>query len=69
MKKKEVNKLKSGVYWLYWKEGGRSLAAVGITSKGNRWMAPTNWTTVSTERKHWKAVETVKSLIKADLIE
>jgi hypothetical protein len=44
MKKKLFNSLKLGVYRVYWKSGGSSLAAIGQDHAGNRWVAPTNWT-------------------------
>ena len=44
MKKKLFNSLKLGVYRVYWKSGGSSLAAIGQDYAGNRWIAPTNWT-------------------------
>ena len=43
MKKEEVMKLKHGVYKIYWKDGGESLAAVGSLYSGMRWLAPCNW--------------------------
>lgn len=47
MKIEEVDRLPHGVYRLFWKEsqgGGTSLASVGSTYTGRRWMAPVNWT-------------------------
>jgi hypothetical protein len=47
-----------GLYRVQWKEGGESLAAVGMNEKGERWIAPTNWIRagmLSTEG--WGAVE------------
>jgi hypothetical protein len=35
--------LEEGIYRLYWKEGGYSLAAVGFDKVGKVWYAPTNW--------------------------
>lgn len=35
--------LDNGIYRLYWKEGGFSLAAVGRDSAGRVWFAPVNW--------------------------
>jgi len=32
-----------GLYRVYWESGGSSLAAIGFDSKGDRWIAPTNW--------------------------
>ena len=39
--------LKTGLYKIYWSngaEGGISIASLGITREGKRWIAPTNWT-------------------------
>lgn len=44
MKNKKFNKLKLGLYRVYWKSGGTSVAAIGQTSDGTKWVAPTNWT-------------------------
>lgn len=47
MKPRDVEKLVSGLYRLFWAQhagGGYSLAAVGSTYDGTRWYAPTNWT-------------------------
>lgn len=45
---KEFEKIKGfvkiGAYIIYWKEGGSSVAAIGITKSGSPWIAPTNWT-------------------------
>lgn len=44
MKNKEVKKLHSGLYEIYWKdEVGISLAAIGTKEDGTRWIAPCNW--------------------------
>lgn len=32
-----------GLYRIWWRSGGDSLAAVGIASNGDRWIAATNW--------------------------
>lgn len=68
MKKKEVQKLRLGLYRIYWKEGNSSLAAVGNTCEGNRWLAPINWVywenqhscVVQHGRKIWKEVDYVE---------
>lgn len=39
---------RSGLYRVFWKSGGSSLAAIGILSNGDRWIAPTNWVTPGT---------------------
>ena len=55
----------NGIYRLWWKSGGSSLAAVGSLHSGTRWFAPTNWTAsvkmgiVSTE---WRKVERVDQI-------
>tara|TARA_Y100000310_G_C20598360_1_gene771697 strand:+ start:227 stop:601 length:375 start_codon:yes stop_codon:yes gene_type:complete len=33
-----------GLYRIFWKSGGTSLASVGQTHDGTRWFAPCNWT-------------------------
>lgn len=37
-----------GLYRVFWKSGGSSLAAIGTLSNGDRWIAPTNWVTPGT---------------------
>jgi hypothetical protein len=32
------------IYEVFWKEGGSSVASIGYTHDGTRWLAPTNWT-------------------------
>lgn len=61
---------KSGVYRLYWKSGGSSVAAVGMLYDGAKWYAPANWTlgAVDADRAHltgtdWSRIE------RAELIE
>ena len=49
MKQEEVNKIAPGLYEVQWKSGGKSLAAIGITVNGTRWLAPTNWIQVITD--------------------
>lgn len=65
MKEKDVQKLVHGLYRIYWKDGGTSLAAVGSLHSGTRWLAPTNWTCkddgnpTGSGRKTWKSVKSV----------
>ncbi len=47
MTQKEAKLLKHGLYRLYWKTGGASLACVGSLHSGKRWYAPANWTSIS----------------------
>ncbi len=58
MKREKVQKLHHGLYKVWWKSGGSSLAAVGSTITGKRWIAPTNW--VSGSDDDWDEVKKVK---------
>ena len=40
----DPSNLDYGIYKIFWKSGGCSLASVGGTYNGTRWLAPTNWT-------------------------
>jgi hypothetical protein len=65
MIKSEVEKLQPGIYRIFWKEssgGGDSLAAIGITKKGGRWMAPINWVEPTTDVIRWRMVDRVEFL-------
>jgi hypothetical protein len=63
MKKSDVQKLPHGLYRLYWKSGGTSLAAVGSMPNGDRWMAPVNWISIGTSRiRDWHFVERAEAL-------
>jgi hypothetical protein len=33
-----------GIYRIFWKSGGSSVASIGMTYSGKRWVAPSNWT-------------------------
>jgi len=52
--------VKHGLYRVYWTSGGSSLAAVGSTANGDRWLAPTNW--ISGETTDWSGVERVERI-------
>jgi len=41
----DIKNCKLAIYEVFWKSGGSSVAAIGFTHDGTRWMAPTNWTT------------------------
>jgi hypothetical protein len=43
MTRNEVRILPLGLYRLFWKVGGASVASVGYDAAGNRWYAPANW--------------------------
>jgi len=56
----EIQALETGLYRIWWLDGGSSLAAVGIRSCGTKWFAPTNW--VSGDSSDWSSVERVTKL-------
>jgi len=43
----DMKKCELGLYEIFWKSGGSSLAAVGNMLNGIRWIAPCNWTSSS----------------------
>ena len=66
MIKEDVAKLEPGLYRLWWKEsrgGGNSLASVGVTKSGGRWMAPVNWVAPTTDAIQWRSVEEAEMLV------
>jgi hypothetical protein len=40
---KDAKKLNNGLYRIFWKGGGPSLASIGRLHDGTPWFAPTNW--------------------------
>ena len=50
--------LKHGLYRIYWKSGGSSVASVGSHADGSRWFAPANW--ISPHGEDWSEVDGVK---------
>lgn len=40
----DLHKIPFGLYEIFWKSGGSSIASVGNMHDGVRWIAPTNWT-------------------------
>lgn len=66
MNRHEVRKLDHGLYRLYWKSGGDSIAAVGSLYDGTRWFAPTNWTSETEEgiaKCDWNKIEKVEAIL------
>lgn len=64
MRRDEAKLLRHGLYEIFWKAGGSSLAAVGSTSGGLRWYAPTNWVSDNKEcpavaSTNWRRVKSV----------
>tara|TARA_R110000796_G_scaffold162503_3_gene279305 strand:- start:555 stop:911 length:357 start_codon:yes stop_codon:yes gene_type:complete len=39
-----IRNCKLAIYEVFWKSGGSSVASIGFTHDGTRWIAPTNWT-------------------------
>jgi hypothetical protein len=51
MTTERFNALPLGLYRVYWKQisgGGMSLAAIGMSKDGSRWIAPINWVAPAT---------------------
>jgi len=69
MNKKELRKLKLGLYKLFWKSGGWSLASVGQDKSGALWFAPCNWVNVPcfNWRNVWRVEEICLTSRAADL--
>ena len=63
MDKAAVKALKLGAYFLHWKSGGLSLAAVGADEFGERWMAPCNWVSPTNNQKFWQQVARAERVI------
>jgi hypothetical protein len=46
-----------GVYRVFWKTEGSSLAAIGMTNDGDRWLAPVNWLSPACPFSGWDNIE------------
>lgn len=40
----QIKNCKLGLYEVFWRSGGSSIASIGNMHNGVRWIAPTNWT-------------------------
>ena len=64
MKRKKVQSLSLGVYRIFWKSGGSSVASVGQLHNGDRWIAPANWTSqfpgTMGSTDYWKQIDRVE---------
>lgn len=65
MLKSEADKIKSGVYRIFWKRekgGGSSVASVGRTASNYPWLAPSNWISPPSTKgyREWHKVERVE---------
>lgn len=60
MTQEQVRMVMHGLYRVYWKDGGQSLASVGSLPDGTRWLAPANWVSVPMDRdgavRAWRSV-------------
>lgn len=52
-----------GLYRVFWKSGGSSLAAMGVTDDGGRWLAPINWTKPSVAFNNWDSIERLERVV------
>lgn len=54
----------AGLYRVHWKQGrGSSLAAIGVTEDGGRWLAPINWVKPSAAFTEWDSVERLERVV------
>jgi hypothetical protein len=64
MTQDELRAMPLGVYRLFWRSGGHSVASVGMGHDGTRWMAPANWLAAPADRaanlRYWRQVERVE---------
>lgn len=63
MEQEELLKLPHGLYKVYWKSGGKSLASIGSMPNGDRWIAVCNWINGSVlikDLSEWSAIKKVK---------
>ena len=64
MEKIDVQRLKQGIYRIFWKDGGSSVGAIGKTPNGDRWLCCSNWTSEKFQgidsTEHWGMVKKVK---------
>ena len=59
--------LGNGLYRVWWKSGGSSLAAVGVQANGDRWLAPTNWIHPTEDQNVWRSIERMAPVRPRDL--
>ena len=67
MKTKDFRKLELGAYRIYWKSGGSSIATIGMTWDGGRWIAPSNWISPASWEKD--VSDTIRKISSVSLIE
>lgn len=64
MTKAEIKTYPLGIFKIYWKSGGSSMAAIGQIENGDRWLAPVNWTHTTEDQHIWQRVERVVLKVK-----
>ena len=63
MERDDIQKIEHGLYRVYWEgDDHTSVAAVGSTSNGDRWLAPTNWISPDCKNSSWRAVKRVEKI-------
>lgn len=60
---KESMQLPLGLYRIFWKSGGSSLASIGMLENGRRWIAPCNWVTPAIDSEADRVWRDVKSVL------
>ena len=71
MLKTEVQKLKHGIYRVYWKESwgdGSSVCAVGSKYNGDRWLCCSNWTSPAERGTDSFCTEIWDAVLKMEII-
>jgi len=51
-----------GIYRIFWHDGSQSVAAVGMTTGGGRWLAPANWVSPTEDEQHWGLIDRMENL-------
>ena len=61
----DMKNCKLGLYEIFWKIGGSSIALIGNMHNGVRWVAPTNWTSESdpTGRLDDKMIDSIERIV------
>ena len=71
MKRADVKALPVGVYRVNWRQGGSSIAAVGVGPSGDKWLAPLNWVEPvdsDSAARVWIRVESVELMLSTQCI-
>ncbi len=68
MIEKWVTTIKNGLYRIYWKGGGSSLAVVGCNKSGDQWFAPTNWVSGPSYNYNWGEIVDIRPIEEAETV-